>query len=36
MADGRIVQQGSHDDLVAAGGAYAELFATWAAGAAAR
>jgi ABC-type multidrug transport system fused ATPase/permease subunit len=36
MADGRIVEQGSHDELVAAGRRYAELFATWAAGSRAR
>ena len=27
MQDGRIVEQGSHDDLLAAGGAFAELYA---------
>ncbi|HZW99958.1 MAG TPA: ATP-binding cassette domain-containing protein, partial [Trueperaceae bacterium] len=26
MADGRIVERGSHDDLISAGGAYAELY----------
>jgi ATP-binding cassette subfamily B protein len=30
VADGRIVEQGSHADLVARGGRYAEMFATWA------
>jgi ABC-type multidrug transport system fused ATPase/permease subunit len=32
MADGRIVEQGSHDELVNAAGPYAELYATWAGG----
>jgi ATP-binding cassette subfamily B protein len=27
--DGRIVETGSHDDLVARGGRYAEMYATW-------
>jgi len=26
MADGSIVERGSHDDLISAGGAYAELY----------
>jgi ABC-type multidrug transport system fused ATPase/permease subunit len=29
MAGGRIVELGSHDELVAAGGAYAELWSSW-------
>jgi ATP-binding cassette subfamily C protein len=29
MADGRIVEEGRHDDLVAAGGAYAQLWSAW-------
>jgi len=29
MDDGRVVEVGSHDDLVAAGGAYAALWRTW-------
>ena len=29
MAHGRIVERGTHDELVAAGGAYAELWAAW-------
>lgn len=29
MAEGRIVEQGTHDDLVAAGGRYAELWDAW-------
>jgi len=29
MADGRVVEEGRHDDLVAAGGTYAELWAAW-------
>ncbi|MCU1538770.1 MAG: transporter related protein, partial [Humibacillus sp.] len=35
MEDGRIVEQGSHDELLAAGGAYATLYAAQFAGAAA-
>ena len=27
--DGRIAEEGSHDELVAAGGRYAEMYATW-------
>ena len=27
--DGRIVELGSHDELVGLGGRYAELYATW-------
>jgi ABC-type multidrug transport system fused ATPase/permease subunit len=30
VQDGRLVELGSHRDLVAAGGAYAALYATWA------
>ena len=30
--DGRLVELGTHDDLVAAGGPYAALYATWVAG----
>jgi ATP-binding cassette subfamily C protein len=29
MDAGRVVEVGSHDDLVAAGGAYAALWHTW-------
>jgi len=29
MHDGRIVEEGTHDDLVAAGGRYADLWAAW-------
>lgn len=32
MDDGRIVEQGSHDDLVARGGRYARLWAAWSVG----
>jgi ABC-type multidrug transport system fused ATPase/permease subunit len=32
MADGRIVERGTHDDLVASGGRYAELWAVWSQG----
>ncbi len=33
VMDGKLVELGSHDELVAAGGEYAELFAAWTAGA---
>lgn len=33
VADGRLVEHGTHGDLLAAGGAYAGLFASWSAGA---
>src|SRR5699024_5789484 len=29
MADGHVVEQGSHDRLVARGGAYAQLWGAW-------
>lgn len=29
MSDGQVVEQGRHEDLVAAGGSYAELWAAW-------
>jgi ABC-type multidrug transport system fused ATPase/permease subunit len=29
MQDGRIIEQGNHDDLIAAGGHYAELYNTY-------
>lgn len=32
MEAGRVVERGSHEDLVAAGGRYAELWAAWSAG----
>jgi ATP-binding cassette subfamily B protein len=35
LAQGRIVEQGSHDQLIAAGGAYAELYRDWSTAAAA-
>jgi ABC-type multidrug transport system fused ATPase/permease subunit len=35
LDQGRIVEQGSHDELIGAGGAYAALYADWAANAAA-
>lgn len=36
VADGRVVEQGTHAELVAAGGRYARLWTTWSAGRAAR
>ena len=36
VQDGRLVEIGSHDELVRRGGAYADLFASWAGGLAAR
>jgi ATP-binding cassette, subfamily B, bacterial len=32
VADGRLAELGTHDDLVAQGGRYAALYATWTAG----
>lgn len=29
MHEGRIVEEGTHDDLVAAGGRYADLWSAW-------
>ena len=29
VADGRVVEIGSHDQLLARGGRYAEMYATW-------
>jgi ABC-type multidrug transport system fused ATPase/permease subunit len=29
VGDGRLLEVGSHDELVAKGGAYAEMYATW-------
>jgi ATP-binding cassette subfamily B protein len=36
VQDGRLVEIGAHDELVSRGGAYADLFASWAGGLAAR
>jgi ATP-binding cassette subfamily C protein len=36
VQDGRLVEIGPHDELVARGGAYAALFSSWAGGLAAR
>jgi ABC-type transport system involved in Fe-S cluster assembly fused permease/ATPase subunit len=29
LSDGRILEQGSHDELLASGGAYAALYGSW-------
>jgi ATP-binding cassette, subfamily C, bacterial len=31
IVEGRIAEQGNHDELITAGGPYAELYATWSA-----
>ena len=35
LEDGRVAEQGSHDELLALGGRYAALYCDWEAGAAA-